>query len=292
MLTKTTDDLRTTLLKIITPLAVLSDVIRALAGKLGIEIPKIAKPGTPAPKVPKPTPPSKVVKTPGGRFKPEGMKGPGFIKEADAAKKLDDVVKQSDDLLKSAGRTSKFVRKIAVPVGLVLDAVEVGTVAMDKNKTKGDVAASIGEKATAYGGAALGAKGGAIAGGYAGALLGPVGAAVGAAVGGLIGGIGGYFAGEEVGQTVIDKTAGMSSGQEADQGVSKVLEEFADLDKQEREEFYKAMSGGQQSINDFIEANSGFLSGFTDMGELVQVMQEVAKNTNRSVEEIANLTRE
>ena len=84
MLTKTTDDLRTTLLKIITPLAVLSDVIRALAGKLGIEIPKIAKPGTPAPKVPKPTPPSKVVKTPGGRFKPEGMKGPGFIKEADA----------------------------------------------------------------------------------------------------------------------------------------------------------------------------------------------------------------
>ena len=84
----------------------------------------------------------------------------------------------------------------------------------------------------------------------------------------------------------------MSSGQEADQGVSKVLEEFADLDKQEREEFYKAMSGGQQSINDFIEANSGFLSGFTDMGELVQVMQEVAKNTNRSVEEIANLTRE
>ena len=112
------------------------------------------------------------------------------------------------------------------------------------------------------------------------------------AVATTVGGIGGYFAGEEVGQTVIDKTAGMSSGQEADQGVSKVLEEFADLDKQEREEFYKAMSGGQQSINDFIEANSGFLSGFTDMGELVQVMQEVAKNTNRSVEEIANLTRE
>ncbi len=60
----------------------------------------------------------------------------------------------------------------------------------------------------------------------------------------------------------------------------------------EREEFYKAMSGGQQSINDFIEANSGFIAGFTDMGELVQVMQEVAKNTNRSVEEIANMTRE
>ena len=52
------------------------------------------------------------------------------------------------------------------------------------------------------------------------------------------------------------------------------------------------MSGTQEQMNKFIEENSGLWSGFTDMGELVQVMQEVANNTGKSVTEIVNMTRE
>ena len=284
MLTETTGDLRTTLLKMIPPLTILATamsglgpIIRGIASKMGVStsaLPKGIKPDTP-----------KIKKTKTGRFKPEGAKGPGFKTKRAAVESIDDVIKATDsELLKHSARASKIVKKIALPVALILDGAEIATEVMDKNKTKGDVAAKVTEKAGGYAGATAGAA--------LGATLGSVVPVIGTAIGGLIGGIGGYFAGEMVTANAIDMTAGISSGKEADQGVSKVLEEFSDLDKAEREEFYKAMSGGQKSINDFIEANSGFMSNFTDMGELVQVMQEVAKNTGKSVDEIANMTRE
>ncbi len=288
MLTETTGDLRTTLLKLIAPITILATamsaiapIIRGIAGKMGVPVEKL-------PKGVKPNKAPKIVKTKTGRFKAEGAKGPGFKTKRAAVQSIDDVIKATDnELLKHAGRASKIVKKIAVPVGVILDGAEVATVAMDKNKTKGDVAAKVAEKAGGWGGAAAGAAGGAAVG----AMTGPA-AVVMSPLLGLLGGIAGYFAGEEVTQTAIDKTAGMSSGLEADKGVSKVLEEFSDLDKEERAEFYNAMSGTQEQMNKFIEENSGLWSGFTDMGELVQVMQEVAKNTGKSVDEIANMTRE
>jgi len=305
MLQQTTEDLRMTLLKIITPLAILADVITALAKKMGIKLPKIMGGPGKVPKTPNVKGPKtggldkakaikdSVIKTETGRFKPQGAKGPGFLKEADALKKVDDLAKTAgDDLLKVGGKASKFVKKVAVPLGLILDAVEVGTVVMDKTKSKTDVAKTVTEKAGGWAGAAGGASAGASLGGSAGLLVGPVGAAVGAAVGGLIGGIGGYFAGEALTGEVLDKTVGMSSGGESDKGVSKVLEEFSDLDKEERQELYTAMAGSQAQIQDFLKANSGMFSGFSEMGEMVQIMQEVAKNTGKSVTEIANMTRE
>ena len=77
-----------------------------------------------------------------------------------------------------------------------------------------------------------------------------------------------------------------------DKGMSKVLEEYSDLDKEERKQLSDALLGGQDSINKFIEANSGLFSGFNDLGELVQVMQEVAANTGKTTTEIANLISE
>ena len=42
-------------------------------------------------------------------------------------------------------------------------------------------------------------------------------------------------------------------------------------------------------MNDYL---CGLFSGFTDLGELVQVMQEVAANTGKTTTEIANLISE
>ena len=175
---------------------------------------------------------------------------------------------------------------------MVLDAVDVGSTVMDENKTKGDVARQVTEKAAGYGTAALGAKGGAALGAAIGSVIPVLGTAVGAGIGGLIGGVGGYFLGEGVAGTALDSTLGIATGAEKDKGMSKLLEEYSDLDKEERQQLADALLGGQEGINKFIEANSGLFSGFTDLGELVQVMQEVAANTGKTTTEIANLISE
>ncbi|MDO5620328.1 MAG: hypothetical protein Q4G24_02520 [Paracoccus sp. (in: a-proteobacteria)] len=100
--------------------------------------------------------------------------------------------------------TSKVLRgagKVAIPVGLVVDTVLIGSaVKADGGKfgsnTKTAVAASAGGWAGAAGGAAAGAKIGALAG----ALGGPAGAAVGAVAGGIIGGIAGAIGGSTLGE--------------------------------------------------------------------------------------------
>ena len=230
-----------------------------------------------------------VKKTPGGRFKTEGMKGPGFKDPSNKA-----LTSAADDILKSSAlkSTSKILKKAALPVALALDAVDVGSTVMDENKTKGDVARQVGEKAAGYGTAALGAKGGAALGAAIGSVIPVLGTAVGAGIGGLIGGVGGYFLGEGVAGTALDSTLGIATGAEKDKGMSKLLEEYSDLDKEERQQLADALLGGQEGINKFIEANSGLFSGFTDLGELVQVMQEVAANTGKTTTEIANLISE
>ena len=228
-----------------------------------------------------------VKKTPGGRFKTEGMKGPGFKDQSKA-------LSQADELLKSSAvkNSAKILKKAALPVAMVLDAVDVGSTVMDENKTKGDVARQVTEKAAGYGTAALGAKGGAALGAAIGSVIPVLGTAVGAGIGGLIGGVGGYFLGEGVAGTALDSTLGIATGAEKDKGMSKLLEEYSDLDKEERQQLADALLGGQEGINKFIEANSGLFSGFTDLGELVQVMQEVAANTGKTTTEIANLISE
>ena len=228
-----------------------------------------------------------VKKTPGGRFKVDGTKGPGFKDQSKA-------LSQADELLKSSAvkNSAKILKKAALPVAMVLDAVDVGSTVMDENKTKGDVARQVTEKAAGYGTAALGAKGGAALGAAIGSVIPVLGTAVGAGIGGLIGGVGGYFLGEEVAGTTLDATMGIATGAEKDKGMSKLLEEYSDLDSEERQQLADALIGGQEGINKFIEANSGLFSGFTDLGELVQVMQEVAANTGKTTTEIANLISE
>jgi len=228
-----------------------------------------------------------VKKTPGGRFKAEGMKGPGF---KDSAKALS----QADDILKSSAvkNSTKILKKAALPVALALDAMDIASTAADENKTKMDVGREVAEKAAGYGGAALGAKGGAALGAAVGSVIPVLGTAVGAGIGGLIGGIGGYFLGEGAASNTLDATMGIATGDEKDKGMSKVLEEYSDLDKEERKQLSDALLGGQDSINKFIEANSGLFSGFNDLGELVQVPQEVAANTGKTTTEIANLISE
>ena len=228
-----------------------------------------------------------IKKTPGGRFKVDGTKGPGFKDQSKA-------LSQADELLKSSAvkNSAKILKKAALPVAMVLDAVDVGSTVMDENKTKGDVARQVTEKAAGYGTAALGAKGGAALGAAIGSVIPVLGTAVGAGIGGLIGGVGGYFLGEEVAGTALDSTMGIATGAEKDKGMSKLLEEYSDLDKEERQQLADALLGGQEGINKFIEANSGLFSGFTDLGELVQVMQEVAANTGKTTTEIANLISE
>ena len=200
---------------------------------------------------------TKPFKTKSGRFKAPGTKGPGFLKKSDAIKQIDDVAKTStDDLLKGAGKIKAFgkvLKKVAVPIGVALDAAEVLTVIGDKKQSKTDVGKSVAEKAAGWGGAAVGAKLGAAGGAAIGSVVPIVGTAVGAAVGTIIGGITGYFASEWAAGEVLDKGAGISSGGEADKGVSKVLEEFGDLDKEQKDELYAAMAGGQSKMNELID---------------------------------------
>ena len=72
---------------------------------------------------------------------------------------LSDVAKTAgDDVLKVVNKGSKVLKKVAVPIGIALDAAEVATVAMDKNASKTDVAKTVTEKAAGWAGAAGGAK--------------------------------------------------------------------------------------------------------------------------------------
>jgi len=280
LLNTTIIDLRNTILMMAPAFWALSKVIGAIAKKFGIKVPGADKTkGITGDK-------SKIRKTKTGRFKVKGQGGPGFLKETDA-------LKQADDIGAKLGKLKglKVLKKVAAPVAAILDVAEVTTVAMDKNKSKTDVGKSVAEKATGW----ATAYGGATMGGTAGAAIGSVvpivGTVVGGAVGTIIGGITGYFASEWAAGEVLDKTAGISSGGEEDKGLSKVLEEFDDLDKEQREELYTAMAGGQSKMNELIDKYDNWYN-MGEMGDMIQVLNEVAKNTGKTTSEIANLTRE
>jgi len=287
LLNTTVNDLRNSILMMMPAFWVLSKVIGAIAKKFGIKVPGMDK----TKGVAKP----KIHKTKSGRFKAPGKKWLGFLKKSDAIKQIDDVAKTStDDLLKGAGKIKAFgkvLKKVAVPIGVALDAAEVLTVIRDKKQSKTDVGKSVAEKAAGWGGAAVGAKLGAAGGAAIGSVVPIVGTAVGAAVGTIIGGITGYFASEWAAGEVLDKGAGISSGGEADKGVSKVLEEFEDLDKEQRDELYAAMAGGQAKMDELIGKYDNWYN-MGEMGDMIQVLNEVAKNTGKTTSEIANLTRE
>ena len=287
LLNTTVNDLRNTILMMTPVFWALSKVIGAIAKKFGIKVPGMDKTkgaaGTAKPKI---------HKTKTGRFQVKGAKGPGHKTMEGALKSVDDVAKTAgDDVLKVVNKGSKVLKKVAVPIGIALDAAEVATVAMDKNASKTDVAKTVTEKAAGWAGAAGGAKLGAAGGAAIGSVVPVVGTAVGAAVGTIIGGITGYFASEWAAGEVLDKTAGISSGGEEDKGLSKVLEEFDDLDKEQREELYAAMAGGQSKMNELIDKYDNWYN-MGDMGDMIQVLEEVAKNTGKTTSEIANLTKE
>ena len=274
LLNNTIDDLRSNIMMMSPALLAIEPVSNALRG-LANKIPGVDV----GPSRTNQVASDLVKKTKGGRFKTEGMRGAGFKDETKALAQADDVLKSS-----AVKNSAKILKKAALPVALALDAMDIASTAADENKTKMDVGREVAEKAAGYGGAALGAA--------VGSVIPVLGTAVGAGIGGLIGGIGGYFLGEGAASNTLDATMGIATGNEKDKGMSKVLEEYSDLDKEERKQLSDALLGGQDSINKFIEANSGLFSGFTDLGELVQVMQEVAANTGKTTTEIANLISE
>lgn len=102
-------------------------------------------------------------------------------------------------LLRGSGRVLEGIGKVARPVGLVLDAVQIGEAFhADGNR----IGVQTGRTVSGVAGGALGAWGGAAAGAAIGTAIFP---GVGTAVGGIIGGIGGAIAGDAGGRSLFDK---------------------------------------------------------------------------------------
>jgi len=113
--------------------------------------------------------------------------------------------------LKTAGQALDGIGRVAKPVAIVTDAVQLGdAIKTDiQQGTGGDNTIVTGSRvAGGWGGAALGAAGGAKLGAGIGTFFGPVGTAVGGFVGaiggGIIGGIYGSKGGEAVGEKIVE----------------------------------------------------------------------------------------
>lgn len=104
--------------------------------------------------------------------------------------------------LRSAGQVLEGVGKVARPVGLVLDVIEVGS-AFQQDGTK--VGANTGRAASGVAGGALGGWGGAVGGAAIGTAIFP---GVGTVVGGIIGGVAGALAGDAAGRGLFDTVKG------------------------------------------------------------------------------------
>lgn len=108
---------------------------------------------------------------------------------------------QANRLLRGSGQVLERVGKVARPVGLAIDAIQVGTAFhADGNR----VGMQTGRAVSNVAGGALGGWGGAAAGAAIGTMIFP---GVGTAVGGIVGGIGGAIAGSEVAKAAFDKVA-------------------------------------------------------------------------------------
>jgi len=109
---------------------------------------------------------------------------------------------RSNRLLRGSGQVLEGVGKVARPVGVVLDVIEVGSAFRDDGY---QVGARTGRAASGVAGGGLGAWGGAAGGAAIGTAIFP---GVGTAIGGVVGGIGGAIAGTAIGQKVFDTVSG------------------------------------------------------------------------------------
>ena len=100
--------------------------------------------------------------------------------------------------LRTAGNVLEGVGRVARPVGLVMDAVEVGSAYKADGNRIGE---NTGRAASGLAGSAAGGWGGAMAGAAIGTAIMP---GVGTVVGGLIGGIGGALAGDGIGRSAFN----------------------------------------------------------------------------------------
>lgn len=112
---------------------------------------------------------------------------------------LDGRALRENRMLRGAGQLLEGVGKVARPVGLVMDAVEVGS-AFRKDGDR--VGLHTGRAASGLAGGAAGGWGGAVGGAALGTAIFP---GVGTVIGGVIGGIAGAVAGDQAGRGLFDK---------------------------------------------------------------------------------------
>ena len=125
-----------------------------------------------------------------------GRRGPTAFVRNQVAQDAADLARNQG--IRQAGRALEGVGKVARPVGLVLDVIEVGQAfRADGNQ----IGAATGRAASGVAGGALGGWGGATAGAAIGTMILP---GVGTVVGGLIGGIAGALGGDAAGRGLFD----------------------------------------------------------------------------------------
>ena len=118
--------------------------------------------------------------------------------------------------LKTAGQVLDGIDKVAKPVAIVTDAIQLGNAIKTdiQQGTGGDNTIVTGSRvASGWAGAWGGAQGGAAIGAGIGSFFGPgPGTAIGGFVGGIIGGIGGSILGSKVGETAVEKIVEYKNG--------------------------------------------------------------------------------
>jgi hypothetical protein len=108
---------------------------------------------------------------------------------------------QANRLLRNGGRVLEGVGKVARPVGLVMDAIQVGEAFHEDGNTIGK---HTGRAASGVAGGALGGYGGALGGAALGTMILP---GVGTVVGGVVGGIVGALGGDVIARSAFDKVS-------------------------------------------------------------------------------------
>lgn len=130
-----------------------------------------------------------------------GRQGPTGLAPRQAG--LDAERMAANQTLRGGGQMLENVGRVARPVGLVMDVIEVGQAfRADGNQ----IGANTGRAASGVAGGALGGWGGAAAGAAIGTAIFP---GVGTVVGGVVGGIAGAFGGDSLGRAAFDGLKGL-----------------------------------------------------------------------------------
>jgi hypothetical protein len=114
---------------------------------------------------------------------------------------LDAAELNANSVLRNGGRVLEGVGKVARPVGLVMDAIQVGEAFREDGNTIGT---HTGRAASGVAGGALGGYGGAVGGAAIGTMIMP---GVGTVVGGVVGGIVGALGGDIVARNLFDRVS-------------------------------------------------------------------------------------